>query len=111
MAEWEDWSWLVQTDKGKFFITVVCNWGQSEAADVARSLFERLGLSITGMIQRKRVPAGVDNAGTIIQQSVPRNDLGYDFTAGKAYWDACGRGDEYESQARALRKEIEKGEL
>jgi hypothetical protein len=54
MDEVKDWLWLVQTDKGDFFITVLGNWTQEEAAKKIRRVFDEIKLDITAMIPSRR---------------------------------------------------------
>ena len=106
MDEVKDWLWLVKTDKGDFFITVIGNWTQEEAAKKLQLVFEKIKLNITAMIPRKRVTGPDDAMGTIYQQEEPKDELGFEFLAGKKLWGACGRGVEYEAELILLKKEI-----
>ncbi|MBA7664245.1 hypothetical protein ES703_72302 [subsurface metagenome] len=85
MDEVKDWLWLVKTNKGDFFITVIGNWTQEEAATRVRGVFRIvLKLNIIGMIPRKRV-TGPDDAvhaedGIFILYD-PRQKLGRELNA------------------------------
>jgi len=104
--KWNEWAWLIKTAKGDFFITVIGNWTQEEAAQKLSFVFETLKLGIIGMIPRER-PSGPDeNQGTIHEQLEPKDVLGFDFMAGKKLWEVCGRGVEYEAELVALEKQM-----
>ena len=105
MNEVKDWLWLVKTNKGDFFITVIGNWTQEEAAEKIRLVFEKIKLNITAMIPRKRVTGPDDAMGTIYEQEEPKDELGFSFLAGKRLWEVCGRGVEYEAELIRLKKE------
>lgn len=112
--EMKDWMWLVKTSKGDFFITVLGKWTQEEASTRVRGLFHVvLKLIIIAMIPRKRSTGPLDMQGTIIEQLEPRDELGFDFMAGKNIWQACGRGAQFEAemilQGKDLAAEREKG--
>lgn len=105
MDEIKDWMWLVKTNKGDFFITVVGKWTQEEAAKRVRAVFEViLKLDIVGMIPRKRSTGPDDIQCTIYEQLEPKNQLGFDFLAGKKIWQVCGRGAEYDAQMVLFKK-------
>ena len=106
MDEMKDWMWLVKTDKGDFFLTVVGRWTQEEAAKKVRQIFDLLKLEIIGMIPRKRATGNDDMMGTIIEHLEPKDRLGFDFLAGKRIWQVCGRGAEYQAQKILLEKEL-----
>ena len=96
MSDMEAWLWLVKTNQGDFFITVLGNWTQAEAARKMRLVFDQIKLDIIAMMPRKRA-AGPDEAmGTIYE--APEEELGVSFLAGKKIWEACGRGVEYEAE-------------
>lgn len=109
--EMKDWLWLVKTNKGEFFITVIGNWTEEEASKRLRAVFDvQLKLDITAMIPRKRATGSDDVMGTIYQQSIfqddePRNELDFHFLAGKKIWEVCGRGVEYEAELIRVKKE------
>jgi len=105
IKDWKDWLWLVKTDKGDFFITVLGKWTQEEAAKKIRLVFEEIKLNITAMIPRKRVTGPDDAMGTIYEQEEPKDVLGFNFLAGKRLWEVCGRGVEYEAELIRLKKE------
>lgn len=106
MDEIKDWMWLVKTNKGEFFMTVVGKWTQEEAAKKVRAVFEVvLKLDIVGMIQRKRATGPDDAMCTIYEQEEPKDELGFSFLAGKKLWEVCGRGVEYEAEMIRLKKE------
>jgi len=103
-----DWLWLVKTNKGAFFITVLGNWTQEEAALKIRVVFDViLKVDITAMIPRKRVTGPDDVMGTIYEDEKSGNERGFSFLAGKKLWEACGRGVEYEAELIRLKKEME----
>ena len=111
MDEVKDWMWLVKTNKGDFFMTVMGKWTQEEAAKRVKAVFKAvfkvvLKLDIVGMIPRKRNTGPDDIQGTICEQLVPKDALGFDFLAGKRFWDLCGRGAEYEAQMILLKEEM-----
>ena len=107
MDEMKDYLWLVKTSKGDFFITVVGKWTQEEAATKVRAVFHVvLKLSIIAMIPRKRATGPDDMLGTIVEQLEPKDEVGFDFMAGKKIWQACGRGTEYQAQKILLEKEL-----
>lgn len=105
IKDWKDWLWLVKTDKGDFFITVLGNWTQEEAAKKLRLVFEEIKLNITAMIPRKRATGPIEATGTIYQQEEPKDERGFEFLAGKKLWESCGRGVEYEAELIRLKKE------
>ncbi|MBA7550973.1 hypothetical protein ES705_43504 [subsurface metagenome] len=102
----KEWLWLVKTNKGDFFITVLGNWTQEEAAKKIRLVFEALKFDITAMIPRKRATGPDDAMGTIYKQE-PEGELGFEFLAGKKLWEVCGRGAEYEAELIRLKKEVD----
>jgi len=105
MNDMKDYLWLVKTNKGDFFITVIGNWTQEEAAKKVRAVFEVvLKLDIVGMIPRKRATGPDDAMGTIYEQEEPKDTLGFNFLAGKKLWEVCGRGVEYEAQMILLKE-------
>jgi len=105
MNDMKDYLWLVKTNKGDFFMTVVGKWTQEEAAKKVRAVFEVvLKLDIVGMIPRKRATGPDDVMGTISEQEEPKDALGFNFLAGKKLWEVCGRGVEYEAQMILLKK-------
>lgn len=107
MDEIKDWMWLIKTNKGDFFITVVGKWTQEEAAKRVRAVFEvTLKLDIVGMIPRKRSTGPDDIQCTIFEQQEPKDQLGFDFLAGEKIWQVCGRGVEYQAQKILLEKEL-----
>ena len=106
MNDMKDWLWLVKTNKGDFFITVIGNWTQEEAAKRVRAVFHvLLKLTIVGMIPRKRSTGPDDIQCTIYEQEEPKDELGFSFLAGKRLWEVCGRGVEYEAELIRLKKE------
>ena len=105
MDEIKDWMWLVKTDKGDFFMTVVGKWTQEEAATRVRGVFHVvLKLNILAMIPRKRSTGPDDMQGTIYEE--PKDPVGFQLFAGKKLWEACGRGAEYQAQKILLEKEL-----
>ena len=107
MNEMKDYLWLIKTNKGDFFISVMGNWTQEEAAKKIRLVFDKINLDITAMIPRKRATGDMDAMGTIYEQEKPENALGFQFLGGKKIWEACGRGVEYEAERIRLKKEME----
>jgi len=103
----KDYLWLLKTNKGDFFITVMGNWTEEEAAKRARLVFETIKLDITAMIPRKRVTGPDDAMCTLYEQEEPENELGFQFLAGKKLWEVCGRGVEYEAERVRLEKQME----
>jgi len=104
--EVKDWMWLVKTDKGDFFMTVVGKWTQEEAAKKVQQVFETIKLDIIGMVPRKRATGPDDMRGTIYEHQEPKDILGFDFFAGRKFWEICGRGAEYEAELILLGKEM-----
>ena len=105
----EEWMWLVKTSKGDFFITVLGKWTQEEAATRVRGVFHViLKLVIVSMIPRKRATGSMDTCCTIIEQQPPKDELGFNFLAGKKLWQVAGRSAEYDAQRILLEKEMEK---
>jgi len=99
VEEIKDWRWRLQTDKGEFFITVVGHWSQEEAATLIRAVFHViLKLIIIAMIPRKRSTGPDEIQCTVCEQQENRNELGFDFFAGKKVWEAIGRGVEFEAE-------------
>jgi len=110
MTEMKDWMWLVKTAKGDFFITVVGNWTQEEAAKRVNLVFAViLKLVVIGMIPRKLATGPDDMRGTICEQLEPKDALGFDFIAGKKFWEICGRSAEYEAEMILLNEGLKKG--
>ena len=101
----KDYLWLIKTNKGDFFITVMGKWTQEEAAKMIRLVFDKIKLDITAMIPRKRATGPNDMMGTIYQQEEPKDGLGFQFLGGKKLWEVCGRGVEYEAEMIRLKKE------
>ncbi|MBA7682501.1 hypothetical protein ES703_90851 [subsurface metagenome] len=107
-GDMKDYLWLVKTDKGDFFITVMGNWTQEEAAKRVKAVFDvMLKLDITAMIPRKRVTGPDDAMGTIYQQLEPKDELDFAFLGGKKLWQVCGRGAEYDAELIRSKKEME----
>jgi len=106
MNDMKDYLWLLQTDKGDFFISVFGNWTQEEAAKKARTVFDSIGVNITAMIPRKRATGPDETMCTLYEQKDAKSGLGFDFLAGKRLWEACGRGVEYEAELIRSKKEI-----
>ena len=101
----KDWLWLVKTNKGDFFITVI-GGTQEEAAKKLRLGFDVLKLNITAMIPRKRATGLMEAMGTIYdEQEEPKNELGFTLLGGKKLWEACGRGVQYQAEMIRLKKE------
>ncbi|MBA7714753.1 hypothetical protein ES703_123785 [subsurface metagenome] len=107
MVDMKDYLWLVKTDKGDFFITVIGNWTQEEAAKKLRLVFEEIKLNITAMIPRKRVTGPDDAMGTLYEREEPKNARGFEFLGGKKLWEVCGRGVEYEAELIRLKKQMD----
>ncbi len=105
MNDMKDYLWLVKTSKGDFFITGIGKWTQEEAAKKLRLVFDGIKLDITAMIPRKRVTGPDDAMGTIYQLEAPKNELDFNFLAGKKLWEVCGRVAEYEAELIRLKKE------
>lgn len=107
MSNIKDYLWLIKTNKGDFFMTVIGNWTQEEAAKIVRGVFEIvLKLGIIGMIPRKRATGPIEATGTIYEQEEPKDELGFSFLAGKKIWEACNRGVEYEAKCICLKAEM-----
>lgn len=98
MEDLQEWMWLVKTNKGEFFITVVGNWTQEEAATRVRGVFEIvLKVDIVGMIPRKRSTGPNEIQCTIFEQQEKKDEVGFNFFAGKKVWELCGRGADFET--------------
>lgn len=102
----KDYLWLVKTSKGDFFITVVGDWTQEEAAKRIWLVFESIKLGITAMIPRKRATGPDDEMGTIYQPEEPKDGRDLEFLAGKKLFEACGRRVEYEAERTRLEKQM-----
>ena len=96
MHDGEDYLWLIKTNKGDFFISVLGDWTQEEAAKKVREVFDSLQLEIIGMLPRKRASGPDDSMCTIFED--PKEPLGFSFLAGKKLWQVIGRGVEYEAE-------------
>jgi hypothetical protein len=95
LAETQVWMWLLKTNKGDFFITAL-KWNQQEAIENIKDVFSRLGIEIQSWVPRKR-STGLDDVQCTIYKS-EKDELGYQFLAGKKIWQACGRGAEFEAE-------------
>jgi len=103
--------WLVKTVEGSFFIVVVGEWAQEEAATRVRGVFHViLKQSIISMVPRKRSTGPIDMASSIIEQRPPKDKVGFDFYAGREVWRLCGRIAEYDAQRILLEKSFSKEE-
>ncbi|MBA7641612.1 hypothetical protein ES703_49297 [subsurface metagenome] len=103
--EIKDYLWLIKTNKGDFFITVMGKWTQEEAATKLQGVFAALKLDIIAMIPRKRATGPMDAMGTLYQQQdETKNELGFEFLGGKKLFEVCGRGAEYEAEMIRLKK-------
>ena len=108
MDDTKDYLWLVKTNKGDFFISVLGDWTQEEAAKKVREVFDSLQLEIIGMLPRKRASGSMDTMCTIYQDK--QLGAGFSFLAGKTLWVVCGRGSEYEAELIRTRAEIDQEE-
>ena len=106
MEDMKDYLWLVKTNKGDFFITVVGNWTQEEAAERARRVFKDMKLDFTAMIPRKRATGPDDAMCTLYQSEEPKDGRDFEFLAGKKLFEACGRGVEYDAERTRLEKQM-----
>lgn len=107
MEDYNYFLWLVKTDKGDFFIHVSGKWSEAEAAQKVFQLFKLMKIDIIGMIPRKRDSGQTEMSGTIVQQMEPKDQLGFDFMAGKKFWEISGRLAEYDAELVLLEKEME----
>ena len=105
MNDMNDYLWLLKTNKGEFFITVIGNWTQEEAAKRVRVVFEHIKIDITAMIPRKRATGPDEAMCTLYEQEKPEINGPFQFLANKKLWDAIGRGAEYEAERIRLKKE------
>ena len=105
MNDMKDYLWLVKTDKGDFFITVVGHWTEAEAAQKVIKVFNGIKLPVIAMIPRKRAAGDLETGCTLYEQKDAKSGLGFDFLAGKKLWEVCGRGVEYEAEMILLKKE------
>ncbi len=107
MDNWRDYLWLVKTDKGDFFFTVMGDWTQEEAKEKVKEAAKHIGLEITEFILRKRSTGSMDMTATIYQELEPKKTpLGFELLAGKGLWEACGRGAAYAAERIRLEKEM-----
>ncbi len=93
-----DWMWLVQTNKGDFFITASGKWTQGVAAENVHFTFKSLGLEVIGMIPRKRSTGPDDMQCTITDRLEHKSPLGFTLLAGERLWKICGRYAEYQAE-------------
>ena len=107
MKDMKDYLWLLKTNKGDFFITVIGNWTQEEAAKKVRLVFDGIKLDITAMIPRKRATGPDEMTCTIHEQEEPKDEIGFSFLANKRLWNVCGRGAEYEAERIRLEKQMD----
>jgi len=107
MNDMKDFLWLVKTNKGDFFITVVGWWTEGEAAKKLWQVFEEIKLDIIAMIPRKRATGPDDAVGTIYQTEEPKDGRDFQFLGGKKLFEACGRGIEYQIERVRLDKQME----
>jgi hypothetical protein len=107
MENWKDYLWLVKTDKGDFFFTVLGDWTREEAEKKVREAAKGIGLEINEFIPRKRATGDMTMCATIYQELEPKaSPLGFELMAGKGLWEACGRGAEYADQLARLKEEM-----
>jgi len=106
MNDMKDYLWLVTTNKGDFFITVIGNWTPEEAAKRIWRVFEEMKLGITAMVPRKRATGPDDEMGTIYQPEEPKDGRDFEFLAGKKLFEVCGRGVEYDAERVRLDKQM-----
>ena len=107
MSDMKDYLWLLKTNKGDFFITVMGHWTQEEAAKRVQVVFESIKVDITAMIPRKRATGPDDAMCTLYEQEKPEINGPFQFLAGKKLFVACGRGVEYEAERIRLKKEMD----
>jgi hypothetical protein len=107
--EVNDYSWLLKTKVGDLYLSVCGEWTEEQAVLKLMTVMAMTGIVFTAMIPRKRIPGGPDNTGTIMQDEKSNTGLGYQFFAGKKFWEAAGRSGEYEAEMVRLKKEMEKG--
>ena len=87
----------VATDKGIFYGNVQADI-KEQAESLIKGIFKNaFGLSISSIVQRKRVPKG-DNTFTIISK-----DKGQ-LRAGRGLWVAAGRGKEFDERLAQMEK-------
>lgn len=100
MNEFKNYTWLVKTDKGEFFMSVSGEWTEAEAALRVMQVFRKMNLEITGMDKKSGVPEeDNERAGAIIQELWPQtSELGYKLFAGRKYWELCGRIAEFDAE-------------
>lgn len=104
-----DYLWLVKTPEGDFFISVAGNWTEGEAAKKVWQVFADMKLDIIGLIPRKQPTGSDDERGTICQLEEPEDGRDFTFLGGKALFEACGRGVEYQVERVRLDKQIADG--
>ena len=102
----KDYLWLVKTNRGGFFITVIGNWTPEEAAKRIWLVFEEIKLGIIGMIPRKQPTGPDDERGLICQLEEPKDGRDFEFLAGKKFFEVWGRSTEYEVTRILLDKQM-----
>jgi len=101
--EFNDWMWLVKTEKGDLFITVVGKWDQPAALKKVWEMLGHLKVYPIAMIPRKISSAPDEQHGTIWEDETEL--LGFRFLAGKKFWDLAGRTAEFEAERLLLEKQ------
>jgi hypothetical protein len=109
MKDFNYYLWLVKTEKGDFFMAASGDWTEAEAAQKVMGVFKQLGLGITGMTPSKRIlDKDNDRSGTIIQElEEEKSKRGYQFLAGRKFWEICGRTAEFEAEMVLHEKQMQ----
>jgi len=96
-----DWYWVITVPRGDFFITILGDLSQEEAAKKVHKVFEMLDMVVIGMIPRKR-ETGPDTARATIMIDPKTGKR--TFMAASGIWQLAGRGVEYEAKLEALKE-------
>jgi hypothetical protein len=102
------YAWLLKTSRGDFYVSVCGEWTEEEAVTKLLHVMITIGLVFTAMVPRKRIPGSPDNTGTIFQNEKSKTGLGFDFYAGKKFWEVAGRGTEYAAEMILFGKQLER---
>lgn len=92
-----DYLWLVKTPKGNYFVSVVGNWTEEEAAKLLHKMFSLLPLTILEMVKRKLATGDLSMGVTIVQNPKDKSDIS--FLAGQGLHEAMGLTALYEAQS------------
>lgn len=96
--------WLFKTPVGDLFLSARGNYTEEEAALVVREVMLLIKMPFTAMIPRKRIPDEPDSSATISQNE--KSKIGYDFYAGRKFWEFCGRAAEFDAEMILFSKQL-----